>query len=277
MPTVCLTITATPMDQEVLIAELDELGFDAFEPGAVELRAYGPAEHWIQHAEAVRAQLHRLDRGTLVAVDHLDDQNWNARWEASIRPLAVGAFLIRPSWQPIPPEHADRIPLTIDPKMSFGTGYHESTRLVLRALPALVRPGARVLDAGTGTGILGIAAAKLGAASVFAFDIDAWATENVPENVTRNGVEDRVVFRQGSLEVAPPGPYDLVLANINRAVLIDLLPAFAAACAPTGQVVLAGLLQTDEPAMAAPIAEAGLRTVAARTEGAWWSVTLEPW
>src|SRR5690606_25997713 len=186
------------------------------------------------------------------------EENWNARWEETIRPLAVGRFLIKPTWADVPPEHADRLLLEIDPKMSFGTGYHESTRLALGFLPALVRGGERVLDAGTGTGVLAIAALKLGAASALGFDIDPWASVNATENAYLNGVADRFEVREASLDAVPETGFGLVLANINRNALLAMLPGFAAKLAPGGRLLLAGLLRTDREAMLAAVEAAGL-------------------
>ncbi|NBB74695.1 MAG: methyltransferase domain-containing protein, partial [Bacteroidetes bacterium] len=165
--------------------------------------------------------------------------------------------------------------LEIDPKMSFGTGYHESTRLMLRFLPDLIRGGECVLDAGTGTGILAIAAVRLGAASVIAFDISRWAEENARENVALNDVGDRVDVRLGPIrEAVPETGFDVVLANIERDPLLALLPAFAEKLRAEGRLVLAGLTDADEPAMRSGIAEQGLTIEREIRENEWWSVVL---
>jgi len=160
--------------------------------------------------------------------------------------------------------------------MSFGTGYHESTRLVLRFLPGLVggdaSSGERVLDAGTGTGVLAIAALKLGAASAIGFDIDPWAQTNATENALLNGVADRFEVREGSLDAVPETGFDLVLANINRNALLGLMPTFAAKLAPEGRLVLAGLLRTDRDVMLAAVRAAGLAVYDEATENEWWSL-----
>src|SRR5690606_4088964 len=201
MKTVELVLSVPERYHEFLIAELPDLDFESFTAEEDRLAAYAPASRWDQVA---REQLERWLRmhglperfGERI----VPDENWNARWEETIRPLAVGRFLIRPTWASTPPEHADKVLLEIDPKMSFGTGYHESTRLVLRFLPALVRGGERVLDAGTGTGVLAIAALKLGGAAAVGFDVDPWAQVNAVENALLNGVGDRFEVREGSLE-----------------------------------------------------------------------------
>lgn len=272
MDTVELTLPVPEDLHELLIAELEELGFEGYVQDDDGLRAYVPAARWDDVArDAVEGWLarHRLDG--IAAEQVITPANWNATWEATIEPLAVGCFLVKPSWAAVPEAAAGLIVLEIDPKMSFGTGYHESTRLVLRLLPGAVQPGDQVLDAGTGTGILAIAAVKLGAAAAFAFDIDPWAEENAGENVARNGVAGRVTVREGGMEVAPAGPFDLIVANIQRNVLVEMMPDFAARSAPGTRLVLAGLLAADRDAVVAAAAARGFALAGEARENAWWA------
>src|SRR5690606_22579646 len=178
-----------------------------------------------------------------------EPENWNQKWEETVRPVEVGRFLIKPTWCDIPPGAEDRVLLEIDPKMSFGTGYHESTRLVLRLLPEFMSAGMRVLDAGTGTGVLAIAAARLGASRVLAFDFDEWSHTNAVENVYINGVTEAVSVELGSIEVAGDVSFDLILANINRNVLVEMLPDFKRRIGESGSMILAGLMQADREIM----------------------------
>ncbi len=276
MKTLALTVRLPDRYHEVLIAELAELDFTAFEEGDGEIRAFAPAERWGDVSrERVEGWLRAVGLPTALSEEVLPDENWNARWEASVAPLAVGPFLIKPTWQPVPPEHAAKTVLEIDPKMSFGTGYHASTRLALRFLPGLVRGGERVLDAGTGTGVLALAALRLGAASAVGFDIDPWSVTNATENAARNGLADRFEVREGSLEVVPEAGFGLIAANINRNVLLALLPSLAAKLAPGGAVVLAGLLRTDRAATLDAARAAGLAPYDEATEDEWWSVVLK--
>ncbi len=279
MKTVELVLDVPDRYHEFLIAELADLDFESFTEEADRLRAYGPASAWSAvRREQVERWLRAHDLPDGIEERLVRDENWNARWEETVRPLAVGRFLIKPTWADVPPQHADKLLLEIDPKMSFGTGYHESTRLALRFLPGLVRGREAVLDAGTGTGVLGIAALKLGAASALGFDIDPWSTTNATENALLNGVADRFEVREGSLDVVPETGFDLVFANINRNVLLDLLPGFAAKLvqpAPAkagGRLVLAGLLRTDREVMVEAIGGAGFSVYDEATEAEWWSV-----
>ncbi|MEM8559687.1 MAG: 50S ribosomal protein L11 methyltransferase [Bacteroidota bacterium] len=267
-----LTVYLPDAHHDFLIAELADLDFEAFEARDEAVVAWGPARCWSDvHREHVEQWLRRRDLPVRIEERVEAPHNWNATWEASVAPVAIGPFLVRPSWHATPPEHTDKVLLEIDPKMSFGTGYHESTRLALRFLPGLVTEGCRVLDAGTGTGILAIAALKLGAAEAHAFDIDPWSIENAAENALDNRVGDRFVLREGGLEVIPEDGFDVIAANINREALRRMLPGFAAKLAPGGALILAGLLLTDRPVILDALADAGLALSEEATENEWWS------
>ena len=273
--TIALKIHVADELQEFLIAELSDLDFEVFEQENGFLNAYIPAPRW---TDVKRDHIEQWLRshGLMVPVEEneVTSQNWNKQWEETIQPLAIGPFLVKPTWAALPAEHADKILLEIDPKMSFGTGYHESTRLALRFLPDLVKKGDVVLDAGCGTGILAIAAIKLGAAQAIAFDVDPWAQANAVENLYLNNVTGAVAFRKGDVSVVPETHFDLILANINRSVLLDLLPAFATKLKPDGHLVLAGLLVENRNAMLDAAARHRLAFVREAEEGEWWSVVL---
>jgi ribosomal protein L11 methyltransferase len=273
--TLILTIHAPDELHELLIAELADIDFTAFEEDDGVVRAYGPAERW---SDVRRQQVEQwlLGVGSPFSMEEqiAPDTNWNERWEASIEPLAVGPFLVTPSWKRPSEPPAGQVVLEIDPKMAFGTGYHASTRLALRFLPGLVRGGERVLDAGCGTGILAIAALKLGADRAVGFDIDPWSRVNAEENAERNGLADRLVVREGSTEVVPERDFDLVLANINRNALIEMLPWLTAARRDRGPIVLAGLLSEDRARLATEARAQGLSILDEAIEDEWWSCVL---
>ena len=275
MKTVELVLSVPDRYHEFLIAELSDLDFESFVADDDQVTAYAPASRWNQvRREEIERWLRMHGLPDRFGERIVPDENWNARWEETIRPLAVGRFLIRPTWAETPPEHADKVLLEIDPKMSFGTGYHESTRLALGFVPALIEGGERVLDAGTGTGVLAVAALKLGAASALGFDIDPWAHVNATENALLNGVADRFEVREGGLDVVPEAGFDVIFANINRNVLLEMLPGFAAKLTAAGRLVLAGLLHTDRETMVAAVEAAGLALYDEATEGEWWSAIL---
>lgn len=274
-PTIELTLYLDDVLQEYAVAELSDLDFDTFLQEEDCLKAYVPASKWndvkreqVEQWMAVHAPEGQMEERVV------EPENWNRKWEEAIQPIMVGSFLIKPTWADVPPEAADKILLEIDPKMSFGTGYHESTRLALRFLPETVREGDRVLDAGTGTGILAIAAIKLGAGSALAFDIDEWAQENAVENFYLNGVAGRITFREGGMEVVPEEGFDLILANIQLNVLLEMVPDFAKKLRPGGRLVLAGLLREQREPMLEGAAAHGFELVREDTEGQWWACVL---
>ena len=262
--------------REALVADLADLGFEAFEEETDRLVAYAPAPRWDGLArETVGRWLDARGLGAdAMSEEVVPDQDWNATWEASLQPIEAGPFLIAPSWADLEPAQEAKAVLRIDPKMAFGTGYHESTRLVLRMLPGVVEEGARVLDVGTGTGVLALAALRLGARSALGVDIDPWSVTNGKENARQNGSEDRFEVREGSLDVVPPGPYDLVLANIIRSVLEPMLPSLSSLVRPGAPIVLAGLLRTERATMIAAAEATGLRLVDEAHENEWWACVL---
>lgn len=234
--------------QEPLIAELFDIGFDGFEQRESQIITYITKENFgigdREHIDQLLAGF--PGDGFIESEEVVADQNWNEQWEQTIRAQQIGRFFVKPTWdQEQTPE--GKILLEIDPKMSFGTGYHETTRLILNMLPELVQEGDTVIDAGTGTGILSIAAIKLGADHALAFDIDEWSIENTRENILINNVDKNISVKRGSSEVISKGKeVDLLLANIERNTILKLLPTFLDALKPEGDLVLSGLLETDQ-------------------------------
>lgn len=275
MKTIELTAYVADDQQEFWIAELADYDFDTFVQEDDHVKAYGPAASWDDtKRESLQAWLIGQGIETPLEERLFEPADWNRQWEEALQPIAVGPFLIRPTWTETPAAYTQHTLIQIDPKMSFGTGYHESTRLVLRFLPETVKAGDTVLDAGSGTGVLAIATIKLGATAALAFDIDEWAQENAVENFVLNDVADHITFRAGGIEVIPETGFDLVLANINRNVLEAYLSDFANKVRPQGHVILAGLLQTDRSRMLALAEPFGLHLANEATEGEWWSVVL---
>ena len=164
----------------------------------------------------------------------------------------------------------------IDPGMGFGTGEHPTTRGALQLLTLVVRQGDFVVDIGTGSGVLGIAAAKLGAGRVAAVEIDADAIGNAESNVVANGVEDRVVVIEGDGAQLLPilAPADVVVANIISSVLVALLPEIASAIRPDGRAILSGILVAERADMCDALSAGGWRLGEETTEGIWWSTVV---
>jgi len=233
--------------QEALIAELFDMDFNGFEQQQDRIITYIARENF---EDQIREQINQLlssypGNGFIESEEVIADQNWNRQWEETIRAQTIGQFFVEPTWS-VEKTPEDKILLKIDPKMSFGTGYHETTRLVLKLLPDIIRDGDMVIDAGTGTGILAIASIKLGAKYALAFDIDDWSISNARENVGLNDVADFITVKKGSTDVIPKGEKaDVLLANIERNTIIELLHDFVKALKLNGHLVLSGLLAKD--------------------------------
>ena len=183
-----VSITGEPGLLEHLIGLLSQLGFEGFWEDEGTLRGYISGHRWRPdlQEEIEKLLLLVMRPGSMtrpgLTVRTIEDRNWNEEWERTIRPIRVSdRIVIRPTWQEYRAAPGE-IVLIIDPKMSFGTGYHETTRLTLRLMETHLRPGATVLDVGTGTGILAVAAIRLGASHAVATDIDEWSAENAREN-----------------------------------------------------------------------------------------------
>lgn len=202
----------------------------------------------------------------------LEQENWNRLWEESIQPIQVSdRICIAPSWHVVDAD-PNVIVLTIDPKMSFGTGYHATTRLMLRLLETHIRPDDTVLDVGTGTGVLAIAAIRLGAAHADGVDTDEWSYENAMENAERNGVADRILVAEGSLE-AVSGTYDVILSNITKIDNLQMLPRLDAMLRPGGRILLSGFYRTDTADIHLALEQLRLRVDENKEEDEWAAVS----
>jgi ribosomal protein L11 methyltransferase len=199
----------------------------------------------------------------------IEDKNWNALWEAGIQPIRVSdRIIVAPTWHPYQPSPGE-IVLTIDPKMSFGTGHHETTRLMIELLEKHLRPGDTMLDAGTGTGILAIAGIKLGAKSAVGLDNDEWSFGNAKENVALNSVQDVVSIILGETRDLPAAGFDLIAANIQRGVIEQILPEMRQRLNAGGRILLSGLLDVDREPILASLAAHRLRVVDELHEKEW--------
>jgi ribosomal protein L11 methyltransferase len=276
MDTIEVTLSVPELEHDRYVGLLDDRATGFLQTDA-ELRAYVPAAQWSEAVrERIAARLRADGYGDGLSVRPLTDRNWNEVWEESVAPIRVGPFLLCGRSTEIPPEHADATPLHIDPKMSFGTGHHATTRLALRLLVDAVEEGDAVLDVGTGTGVLAVAACRLGARAVLAVDSSPKAMANARENVAVNDVGDRVTVREGSVGVAPEDPADVVVANITRDTLLDLLPALRARLTSSGRLILSGLLTGDRAQMRDALHDHEFAVDDEATEHGWWAVRARP-
>ena len=279
-PTIELSVRAEGDVADEIIALLGTAGFEGFWEDGEYLRAYIPFSKWDDSVLALTRQSIQSYAATKgiheprIFIQTIPPRNWNAQWEESIQPIQVSSrIVIAPSWRPIAVEPGVLL-LTIDPKMSFGTGHHETTRMMLTLLETRIREGSTMLDVGTGTGVLAIAAVKLGARRAVGVDIDEWSWENARENIRINGAEGTITVYQGELGDVPPGSFDIVAANIQRSVIEPMLPQLVARIAPDGRLLLAGLLASEAVAMRAAFREERLVIEEECTENEWVAFAL---
>lgn len=205
----------------------------------------------------------------------VDDQDWANAWKDHYHPIRLGRnILIRPVWHDIEVRPND-IELSLDPGMAFGTGTHPTTQLCLIALEDTVQQGMEVLDLGSGSGILAIAAAKLGASSVYGIDIDQVAVDSSVENIERNNVQDRVTVAQGGLEKALEDgkQYDLIVVNIIAKIIIEMCQSgLGDLVKPNGVAVFSGVVDYQQPEVEEALKIAGLVPQQTYQQGDWVSI-----
>jgi len=264
-------VTVSERDEDLATALLWEAGTCGIEVesdpgGRVALLAYFPGEESAS-ADSLRERLPfaTVDPAPVPEVD------WVARFREAFRPFAVGGFTVVPSWETPP---AGSLPLLVDPGRAFGTGTHETTRLCLAALEAAATRGSlgRVLDVGAGTGILGVAALRLGASLAIATDVDPEAVASASVHARLNGVPLHVARADGGRPFRARS-FDLVLANLTAPLLVARADELRALVAPGGRLVLSGLLQTDRLEVQAAFEPA--RGPEVLTEGEWAALVYE--
>jgi ribosomal protein L11 methyltransferase len=240
--------TPDSTQREILIAELSDLGFEGFEEEDSTLHAFVKEEDFREGQFGELIQKYGLDHER----KWLPEQNWNESWEKNFDPVNVGNFcFIRSGFHK--PDHHALFDIIITPKMSFGTGHHATTFMMIEGMEQLSLNGKKVLDFGTGTGILAILAEKMGAEQVLAIDSDDWSIANARENISENGCSKIQLDQSSTL---PGGfAYDLVLANINKNVIFKSLHKIKQQLNKDGVLLLSGILVEDLTELKAIIAQ----------------------
>lgn len=222
-----------------------------------------------------------MGAGTITASE-TEDKDWINNWKQYFKPFTVDHILIKPTWEELPPEHADKLLIQIDPGTAFGTGKHETTQLCIRQLETYVKPGMKVLDLGTGSGILGITAIKLGAESVFGTDLDENAITAVGENLEANGIpSSQFSVIQGNIiddvsvqDAAGYECYDIVVANILADVIIMIQKQVPAHLKHGGIFISSGIIDMKEEAVReALLSNNELEILETTRQGEWVSFT----
>ena len=247
-----IVIPAPSSYHELLVGSLTHLGCTGFLQEPTHLVCFMDKSRWTPgKAVDLRNVLTRFRREfpgikPRFTLSDVREENWNARWEKSIGILEVtDRIVVRPSWNRERRKDRGKIILQINPKMSFGTGHHESTRLSLRLLQQYVMADSEVLDFGTGTGILALAAHKLGARKVLAIDNDEWAIANVRENVRKNRAARSLKVVFGGIAKIPKERFHLAVANIDLPTISLSITRLVASLQTNGVLILSGLLMSD--------------------------------
>ena len=247
---------ASDVEAEIATAYLADFPFESFDVADDALLAYIQSAQLDKCREEVVAMLD--EQAFAYSFEELATTNWNALWESDFEEVDVdGRVLIRA------PFHASRegyegMQIVVQPRMSFGTGHHATTALMSQTIASMGFSGKRGLDMGCGTGVLAIVALKCGAEQMVAVDIDDWACDSCRDSIALSGVEESVDVRCGSIEQVVAGEqFDFVLANINRNILISMMPSFASALSSGGELLMSGFLREDVVYIEAAVAEQG--------------------
>ena len=262
---------------DILSASLAEIGFESFVPSDNRLQAY------IQQAMLNEDNLKKTiidfpfnDVNISYNIAEAADEDWNAVWEEEgFRPVVIDDKIVIHDVK-----HTDVPDLSYDiiisPKQAFGTGSHQTTRMILRELASQNLTGKKIIDAGTGTGILSIMCVKRGAASVFAYDIDEWSVENTRDNLLLNGIHSQVIVEEGDASILTrTGNADLLIANINRNILLNDIPTFSSKLSSKGHLLLSGFYTEDVPILVETAQREGFNMIKKECDEKWCMLLLE--
>jgi ribosomal protein L11 methyltransferase len=264
-----------PLDAGELLSRLDDAAVQgAWEDEGV-VHLYWAEDQWndekLVSVQSVLADLVQSSKAIPLSVQRVPSQDWNEAWTRSVKPLRIGRLVIRPSWEPVLLGPQD-IEILLDPKQAFGTGHHATTRMLLEWLQEDIRGGEQVLDVGTGSAILAMAAVKLGAASVIGVEIDSVAVDCAKEYVVLNGLNDQINIIAGTLADLPQGrrtAADLVLANLDRQTVLDLADDLVCSALRGASIMVSGILVEQQAEIMDRLSSLGLACVERREEEGW--------
>lgn len=259
----------TDSGRDITVAELAGMGFESFEETANGVKAYIRNDKFDEKIIYSLIVLNNSEfKGSGTSFSRIETVNWNQEWENNYDPVSVGDFChIRAAFHNSSENFKHEI--IIQPKMSFGTGHHETTWLMINAMQNTVFSGKEVLDMGCGTGVLAILASKMGARHVTAIDIDDWSVQNANENATVNEISNIIIIHGDIGALDPSTKYDIILANITRNVLAEYIPSFSVRMADGGHLFTSGFYLEDLDAIRDYAAKAGLSYISADTGNRW--------
>jgi ribosomal protein L11 methyltransferase len=259
--------TRSEEEGDILIAQLPEINFYAFEQKDEILNAY------INEEDFVESQLiHLLPENISYISRIIEDRNWNQEWEGQFQPIQIGNFVgIRTIFHK--PFKNVAHELIITPKMSFGTGHHATTFLVIELMEQISFKNKRVLDFGTGTGILAILAEKLGASQILAIDYDEWSITNAGENIRENNCTHIILQRADNIGEIPV--VNIIIANINLSILTENTVNFAKLLMPSSHLIISGFLASDEEQISSCLAKSGFMIKMVMEKQGWAALLVE--
>lgn len=261
--------------QDVLTQQLADIGFESFaEHSDGYFIAYIPTSEFSDTSLNDLLQDFPFNGVSLIKTEPCEDKDWNEEWEKnSFQPIEIGQdCIIRAPFHE--KREGYRYELIINPKMAFGTGTHQTTSLILSTLLSLPVKNKAVLDMGCGTGVLALLARKLGASPVSAIDIDDWCTENAKENCRLNGIND-IEIMLGDARLTEDRHFDIIIANINRNILLMDMQRYTRALNPEGLLLMSGFYTDDVPVLLAKGQQLGLHKVMERSKDNWGMLMLK--
>ena len=268
--------------QDLLADGAAEAGFESFEETETGMEAYVQKDLFDKEAlDEYIADFPIVDTRITYDIKDAEDKDWNQEWEEQgFAPIFVADQVViydakHPELYPDTSNRPDIIEIGIEAKLAFGTGNHETTRMIISQLLQMPVKTKRVLDCGTGTGILGLAASKLGAKEVVGYDIDEWSVENAKHNAVLNGVDNmEVLFGNCNVLNHVSGVFDVVMANINRNILLSDMRLFRSVMNIGGTLILSGFYEEDVPVLLEKAAELGLHEVTRQVDNNWTCLVL---
>ena len=275
-----VSIGITPFKEEyaeILTAEIDSLGFESYLTEEPYLKAYIPKDLFSEpHLKTVLSLIPETEFKVRYNLSLIPEQNWNALWESSFEPVVIdGRCTVKASFHK--GLRRTKYTIVIDPRMAFGTGHHQTTSLIIRSMMQSENEirGKQVLDMGCGTGILSILAAKMKAAvPVHAIEIDPVAVSSAKDNAVRNRAGDRIRTLCGDASLIQAGKYDLIIANINRNIILEDLATYSRGLRPDGMLITSGFYEEDCAMIEAEAARQGLQRISSDSMERWATVTF---
>ena len=257
--------------QEILIAELGQINYDSFQEMGKALEAYIKEDLFDDKSLLLVLEKHGISMK--IKAEKLQNINWNEQWEKNFDPVFVDKRVqIRATFHEAQPNY--EYDVVINPKMSFGTGHHETTQLIVGEQLEIDHKNKSILDVGTGTGVLAIMGYKLGAESITATDIDDWCIDNSRENLELNQVKNFEVLQGTIKKLTLPGDYDIIYANINKNVLMDEIPFYSLLLKDKGILVLSGFYSEDIDDLKRKAAQNKLFLVYTKSQNNWVMMRL---